>query len=66
MTQYPKSEVGFESPSNHPGKECRDCTHFEVLHKFGCERVKGTIHPGDFCERFFNPKSRLAKKLRGE
>jgi hypothetical protein len=62
IKQYPKSAVGFQHPSREPGKECRDCTHFEVLHKLGCERVIGTIRAGDYCERFFNRKTRMGKK----
>lgn len=64
LRQYPKDEVGFQSPSHEPGKECRDCTHFQVLHKNGCERVKGFIRPGDYCERFFNRKSKLAETMK--
>jgi hypothetical protein len=63
MEQYPKSEVGFQHPSRERGK-CANCKHFEVLHHHGCERVQGTILPGDYCERFFLPISRIASKLK--
>jgi len=59
MEQYPKSEVGFEHPAQG-SKHCSQCKHFEVLHRNGCERVKGIIRPGDFCKRFFDPKSHMA------
>jgi hypothetical protein len=64
MKQYPKSEVGYESPSKEDD-HCSQCTHFEVLHHHGCERVMGTILPGDYCHRFFErKKSRMANAMR--
>ena len=51
MEQLPKSEVSYEHPAKGPN-HCSQCVHFEVLHKNGCEVVKGHIEPEDWCEKF--------------
>lgn len=53
-----KEEVKYE----HPAKEmndCDDCIHFQVKHFHGCEIVKGTILPEDWCNRFERDGSKL-------
>jgi len=65
MEQYPKSAVGFQHPSSEDHR-CSQCKHFEVLKTHGCERVEGTILPGDYCERFFDKKSRIAEAMKKE
>lgn len=66
LKQYPKNEVGYQHPSKEPGERCALCVHFEVLHHHGCERVLGVILPGDYCERFFKRKARMASAMKGE
>jgi hypothetical protein len=39
--------------------------HFEVRHKHGCERVEGLILPENYCERFYERKSKLAAAIKG-
>lgn len=63
LKQYPKSEVGFEHPAKNLDEVCKDCIHFQILHKNGCERVKGYIEANDYCKRFFERKARFAKKM---
>ena len=51
MQQFDKSEVQFEHPAKG-ANHCSQCVHFQVLHKNGCEIVKGHIEAGDWCNKF--------------
>jgi hypothetical protein len=64
MKQFPKSEVGFVKHPSASGEKCSQCVHFQVLHKHGCERVAGLILPENYCERFFERKSKLAEAIK--
>jgi hypothetical protein len=59
-TKHTKAEVDFESPAKGMD-QCRDCEHY-IYGTRGCELVKGTIQPGDWC-RLFERIERVAKRV---
>jgi len=46
------SAVGYESPSQHRGKNCGRCEHYIATTPPRCEHVKGPIRFMDYCRKF--------------
>lgn len=47
---YSKAEVNYSKGTDK--EHCGNCDHFEVLHKNGCELVKGDIRAGMWCNKW--------------
>jgi len=62
MKQFSKAEVDYSTGTKD--EHCGICTHFEVVHRNGCEIVKGFIRAPDWCKKF-NRDPKLIKSKRG-